>query len=93
MDRRRAVIFTLMEYAIIQDGIGAEHHTTEIGRFEVHYDKTVKTFDRLVVAFFFYFELDRTASLWDITEERTLIERKVYLPTDAVNQMSSVANK
>ena len=80
-----------MEQAIIYDGPGAEHHPRETGRFEVHYGKETRTFDRLVVAFFFYFELNRSASLWNTTEGKTLIERKLYLPADAVDKITREA--
>lgn len=54
----------------------AVSHTREFGKFVVIYKNSVKTFDSLVAAFIFYFALDTEASLWDISEEDELLEKK-----------------
>ncbi|MGZ3838192.1 MAG: hypothetical protein ACXVMS_05800 [Flavisolibacter sp.] len=66
-------------HEILAEAIGAEYCTRERGRFEVHFGARVKTFERLMVAFFFYYELTEPASLWDMTEQPTLVERKENL--------------
>lgn len=59
---------------------GAEHHKGGKGKFIVTYQKNrKKAFSTLLEAFLFYITLDEAAFLWDITKEKTLIERKVTL--------------
>lgn len=68
-----------MNYEILHDGVGAENHDRETGRFEVRFGPEVKRFNRLLSAFFFYYQLRQTASLWDTTADAILLERKIYL--------------
>ena len=57
---------------------GAEHHQREEGRFEVRWGKGhKKEFTFFLKAFVFYLLAEHEASLWDVTAEVELIERKV----------------
>lgn len=58
-------------------------HHREYGKFLVVYHNNVKLFNGLVSAFIFYFNLDKEASLWDITAGEELLERKCF-ETDPV---------
>lgn len=59
----------------------AVSHQRESGKFVVIYQNNLKTFDKLLNAFIFYFRLNREASLWDITGGEELLEKK-YLKMD-----------
>ena len=54
----------------------AVSHSREYGKFIVIYQQNVKFFDSLVTAFVFYFHLEHEATLWDITKEAELLEKK-----------------
>jgi hypothetical protein len=54
----------------------AVSHGRESGNFVVIWHNSVKAFDNLLSAFIFYFNLNREASLWDITEGEELLEKK-----------------
>jgi hypothetical protein len=53
-------------------------HSREYGKFIV-VNKTTTEFDSLVKAFIIYYYLEEEASLWDITEGRELLEKKILL--------------
>jgi hypothetical protein len=55
----------------------AVFHPREFGKFVVIYRSSIKTFDGLVSAFIFYFNLTVEASLWDITDQEELVEKKI----------------
>jgi hypothetical protein len=54
----------------------AVSHKRESGKFIVIYHNNLKSFDKLLNAFIFYFRLNLEASLWDITEGEELLEKK-----------------
>ena len=54
----------------------AVSHRRESGKFVVIYQNNLKSFDKLLTAFIFYFGLNGEASLWDITEGEELLEKK-----------------
>lgn len=59
----------------------AEHYSREQGQFEVRYKRDeYQLFPTLASAFMFYLQLPYGAELWDITEQRTIIERKIPVP-------------
>lgn len=59
---------------------GAEHYKARKGCFKVVYQKKKeKSFQTLLEAFLFYITLEEEADLFDITDNVTLIERKVML--------------
>ena len=54
----------------------AVSHNREFGKFLVIYKSGVKVFNSLVTAFQFYYNLETEASLWDITDQEELLEKK-----------------
>ena len=57
----------------------AVSHSREFGKFIVQHGRSTQQFDSLVKAFIFYYYLEEEAALWDITEGRVLLEKKVLL--------------
>jgi hypothetical protein len=53
-------------------------HSREFGVFIVIYKNSVRSFNSLIKAFKFYYNLDTEASLWDITSGEELLEKKCF---------------
>ena len=65
------------EKLVLFFGKGAQNWENEDGTFEVVYGNgEVCQFTSLIHAFIFYYKLDLSCSLWDITNKRLLIESK-----------------
>jgi hypothetical protein len=52
-------------------------HHRERGKFLVRYNDSAEHFDNILPAFIFYFDLEQEATLWDITEDEELLEKKI----------------